>query len=73
MQPQNEKGWMKDSEEIREKRDKDAKKEQCGDTKQRRTKKKIKGKLCGKRFTTRERQLQKDEALEAEMKKWSLP
>lgn len=40
MQPQNEKGWMKDSEEIREKRDKDAKKEQCGDTKQRRTKKK---------------------------------
>lgn len=26
MQPQNEKGWMKDSEEIREKRDKDAKK-----------------------------------------------
>lgn len=36
-------------------------------------KKKIKGKLCGKRFITRERQLQKDEALEAEMKKWSLP
>lgn len=43
------------------------------ETQNREEQKKIKGKLYGKRFITRERQLQKDEALEAEMKKWSLP
>lgn len=63
---------MKDSEEIREKRDKDAKKNHVETQNKRRTKKKIKGKLCGRRFITRERQLQKDEVLEAEIKKWSL-
>lgn len=62
---------MKDSEEIREKQDKDAKKNHV-ETQNREEQKKIKGKLCGRRFITRERQLQKDEVLEAEIKKWSL-